>query len=164
MLQPNKVDPHPSSFAAAQLRKTTSPFQGEEIFRCIVAEGIGTMLLVAGVVGSGIMAQRLTNDVALQLLCNTIATGAILTVLILIFAPISGAHFNPAVTLAFALKKEIARRNRVSLCGGANRGRHRGHVRSTRDVRHEDHRDGHNRAQRIWRSGLLKPSPPQACF
>ena len=75
--------------------------------RELVAEGLGTMLLVAGVVGSGIMAQRLTGDVALQLLCNTIATGAILTVLILIFAPISGAHFNPAVTLSFALRKEI---------------------------------------------------------
>lgn len=76
--------------------------------RELAAEGIGTALLVAGVVGSGIMAQRLTNDVALQLLCNAVATGALLTVLILIFAPISGAHFNPAVTLSFALRKEIA--------------------------------------------------------
>jgi glycerol uptake facilitator-like aquaporin len=76
--------------------------------RELAAEGLGTALLVAGVVGSGIMAQRLTNDVALQLLCNAVATGALLTVLILIFAPISGAHFNPAVTLSFALRKEIA--------------------------------------------------------
>lgn len=75
--------------------------------RAIVAEALGTLLLVAGVVGSGIMAQNLTHDVALSLLCNAIATGALLIVLILIFAPISGAHFNPAVTLAFALRKDI---------------------------------------------------------
>ncbi|HEV2562411.1 MAG TPA: MIP/aquaporin family protein [Rhizomicrobium sp.] len=76
--------------------------------REIVAEALGTMLLVAGVVGSGIMAQRLTGDVALQLLCNAIATGTLLTVLILVFAPISGAHFNPAVTLSCALRKQIS--------------------------------------------------------
>ena len=75
--------------------------------RELAAEAIGTMALVAGVVGSGIMAQRLTDDVALQLLCNAVATGALLTVLILIFAPVSGAHFNPAVTLSFALRREI---------------------------------------------------------
>jgi len=72
------------------------------------AEALGTLLLVAGVVGSGIMAQRLTHDVAMQLLCNTLATGALLTVLILIFAPISGAQFNPAVTLALSLRREIS--------------------------------------------------------
>ena len=66
------------------------------------------MLLVAGVVGSGIMAQRLTHDGALTLLCNTLATGALLTVLILIFTPLSGAQFNPAVTLALLLRGEIA--------------------------------------------------------
>lgn len=75
--------------------------------RELAAEAIGTTALVAGVVGSGIMAQRLTDDVALQLLCNAVATGALLTVLILIFAPVSGAHFNPAVTLSFALRREI---------------------------------------------------------
>lgn len=79
-----------------------------EIGRALTAEALGTMLLVMGVVGSGIMAERLTGDLALQLLCNTVATGAILTVLILVFAPVSGAHFNPAVSLAFALKREIA--------------------------------------------------------
>ena len=73
------------------------------IGRRLVAEGLGTAILVATVVGSGIMAQRLAggND-AIALLCNTIPTGAILVVLITIFAPVSGAHFNPAVTLAFA--------------------------------------------------------------
>lgn len=78
-----------------------------EPVRQAAAEAIGTMLLVAGVVGSGIMAQGLTHDPALALLCNTVATGALLTVLILIFAPVSGAHFNPAVTLAMFTRGEI---------------------------------------------------------
>jgi glycerol uptake facilitator-like aquaporin len=75
--------------------------------RRIVAEGLGTALLVATVVGSGIMADRLTDDVAVALLGNTLPTGAILIVLITILGPISGAHFNPAVTLVFALRREI---------------------------------------------------------
>jgi glycerol uptake facilitator-like aquaporin len=66
----------------------------------VVAEGLGTCFLVAAVVGSGIMAERLAGgNVALALLTNTIATGAALLALILAFAPISGAHLNPAVTL-----------------------------------------------------------------
>ncbi|MCP3384849.1 MULTISPECIES: MIP/aquaporin family protein [unclassified Bradyrhizobium] len=73
------------------------------------AEWLGTAFLLAAVVGSGIMAERLAGgNVALALLCNTIATGAILVVLILMFASVSGAHFNPAVTLAFALRGEVA--------------------------------------------------------
>ncbi|MER9419949.1 aquaporin family protein [Mesorhizobium sp. M0306] len=75
--------------------------------RRLVAEALGTALLVATVVGSGIMADRLSNDVAVSLLGNTLPTGAILIVLITIFGPISGAHFNPAVTLVFALRREI---------------------------------------------------------
>lgn len=70
--------------------------------RRVTAEGLGTGLLVATVVGSGIMAEALTRDVALQLLGNTLPTGAILVVLITILGPVSGAHFNPVVTLAFA--------------------------------------------------------------
>lgn len=71
--------------------------------RKLVAEAIGTALLLAAVVGSGIMAERLSPDsVALALLANTVATGAALFALITTFGPISGAHFNPVVTLADA--------------------------------------------------------------
>ncbi len=69
----------------------------------VFAEWLGTAFLLAAVVGSGIMAQRLAGgNGAVALLCNTLPTGAILVVLILIFGPISGAHFNPAVSAAFA--------------------------------------------------------------
>ena len=77
--------------------------------RRLVAEALGACLLVATVVGSGIMAETLTKDVALQLLCNTLPTGAILVVLITMFGPISGAHFNPAVTLVFAWQRALPR-------------------------------------------------------
>jgi glycerol uptake facilitator-like aquaporin len=74
-----------------------------------VSECLGTAFLLATVVGSGIMAAKLAGgNGALALLCNTLPTGAILAVLILIFAPISGAHFNPAVSIAFALRRELA--------------------------------------------------------
>lgn len=73
----------------------------------LVAEGLGTALLVAAVAGSGIMGERLSGgNVALALLGNTVATGAILAVLILAFGPVSGAHFNPAVSLVMSLRKE----------------------------------------------------------
>jgi glycerol uptake facilitator-like aquaporin len=79
-----------------------------DLTRRLAAEALGTMLLVATVVGSGIMAESLTRDVALALLGNTLPTGAILVVLITILGPISGAHFNPAVTTVFMLKGELA--------------------------------------------------------
>ena len=71
--------------------------------RILVAEFAGTMLLLATVIGSGIMAERLAGgNIAVVLLGNTIPTGAILYVLITIFGPVSGVHFDPAVTLAFS--------------------------------------------------------------
>lgn len=77
----------------------------------IAAEFLGTAFLVATVVGSGIMAERLAGgNVALALLCNTLPTGAILFVLISMFGPISGAHFNPVVTGVFWLQSEIPAR------------------------------------------------------
>jgi glycerol uptake facilitator-like aquaporin len=78
--------------------------------RRLAAEALATAFLVATVVGSGIMAETLTKDIALALLGNTLATGAILVVLITTLGPISGAHFNPAVSLVFALKRELGRR------------------------------------------------------
>jgi glycerol uptake facilitator-like aquaporin len=82
-----------------------------DLRRRLVAEALGTALLVATVVGSGIMAETLTKDVALALLGNTLPTGAILVVLITILGPISGAHFNPVVSIVFALKRELSPRD-----------------------------------------------------
>jgi glycerol uptake facilitator-like aquaporin len=74
----------------------------------VVAETLGTFFLLAAVVGSGIMAERLANgNTALALLANTAATGAALIALIISFAPLSGAHFNPVVTLSFALRHDL---------------------------------------------------------
>lgn len=91
--------------------------------RRLAAEGVGTAVLVAAVVGSGIMATSLTDDVALALLVNAVATVAALGVLIWAFAPVSGAHLNPAVTLAALARGGIAPRAAAAYlavqCGGA---------------------------------------------
>ncbi len=80
--------------------------------RRLTAEALGTAILLATVVGSGIMAEKLADgNIAIALLGNTIPTGAILVVLILVFGPLSGAHFNPAVSFAFAAKGELAWRD-----------------------------------------------------
>jgi glycerol uptake facilitator-like aquaporin len=74
----------------------------------LVAEALGTAFLLAAVIGSGVMAQRLSGgNQALALLGNTLPTGAILIVLILMFGPTSGAHFNPVVSAAFAVRREM---------------------------------------------------------
>jgi glycerol uptake facilitator-like aquaporin len=75
--------------------------------RRLVAEGLGTALLVAAVIGSGIMAQHLARDPAVALLCNTIATGGALVAILLVFGPISGAHLNPAVTVCMAITRDL---------------------------------------------------------
>src|SRR4249920_1780565 len=96
------------SAASRQARRTIA-MQTPPLSRRIGAEFIGTAMLLATVIGSGIMGERLSSgNVALALLGNTLPTGAILVVLITMLGPISGAHFNPAVTAVFALRKEIA--------------------------------------------------------
>ncbi len=98
--------------ADASLEPPLHPFSTG---RRLTGEALGTALLLAAVVGSGIMGERLAGgNVAIALLANTLATGAALVVLITIFGPLSGAHFNPAVTLVFALRREIGWR----LAGG----------------------------------------------
>jgi glycerol uptake facilitator-like aquaporin len=82
--------------------------QASEFKRRFAAEFLGTALLLAAVVGSGIMADKLSGgNAAVALLCNSIATGAILFVLITVFGPVSGAHFNPAVTAVMRARGEI---------------------------------------------------------
>jgi glycerol uptake facilitator-like aquaporin len=78
--------------------------------RRLVAEAVGTALLVAAVIGSGIMAQQLTGDRAVALLANTIATGGALVAILLTFGPISGAQLNPAVTVCMAFTKDLTPR------------------------------------------------------
>ena len=78
--------------------------------RKLVAEGLGTALLVAAVVGSGIMAQQLAKDPAVALLCNTLATGGALVAILLMFGSISGAQLNPAVTVVMAITKDLTPR------------------------------------------------------
>ena len=95
-----------------------------DMTRRLVAKALGTLILVMAVVGSGIMAEKLGGgNQALALLCNAIATGAVLYVIITIFAPVSGAHFNPVVSLAAALRGELEWRSTfayavVQIAGG----------------------------------------------
>lgn len=82
-----------------------------DLTRRAVVEAAGTAALVVAVVGSGIMAQRLTDDAALALLCNALATGAALAVLVSLLGPLSGAHLNPAVTLIAAIRRDLPLRD-----------------------------------------------------
>jgi len=80
---------------------------GEPLQRRLLAEALGSTGLAAAVIGSGIAAERLTSDAAIALLANTGATVAALAVLVALFAPVSGAHFNPAVSLAMAMRRRL---------------------------------------------------------
>ncbi|MDB5696560.1 MAG: hypothetical protein JWN21_2103 [Sphingomonas bacterium] len=105
----------PSLKPSASLEPPLQPF---DLPRRLVAEALGTALLLAIVIGSGIMGERLAGgNVAIALLGNTIATGAGLVVLITIFGPLSGAHFNPVVTLAFAMRRELSGRIAAAYVG-----------------------------------------------
>ena len=97
------------------------------VMRAIAAEFVGSLMLVAAVVGSGVMGERLaTGNTAIALLANSFATGAVLVTLIFTFAPISGAHFNPVVTLAAAVERTFPWANVPSYllaqCSGAAAG------------------------------------------
>lgn len=90
------------------LQRPKMSADAQPLARRIIAEALGTGILVATVIGSGIMAERLAGgNLAIALLGNTIPTGAILVVLITILGPVSGAHFNPAVSLVFAARREL---------------------------------------------------------
>lgn len=96
-----------STYTRADYQPPVEHMLQPQLARRTAAELIGTLFLLTGVVGSGIMAENLADNDAVALIGNTLATGAILAVLITVFGPISGAHFNPAVTLAFALRGEM---------------------------------------------------------
>ena len=99
----------PASYLASGDASLEPPLQAFSVSRRIAAEALGTALLLAVVIGSGVMGERLAGgNAAIALLGNTLATGAGLVVLITLFGPISGAHFNPAVTLTFAIRRELS--------------------------------------------------------
>jgi glycerol uptake facilitator-like aquaporin len=88
----------------------------QNLTRRLIVEALGTCLLVTAVVGSGIMAASLTDDMAIALLCNTVATAAALIVLISVFSPVSGAHFNPAVSVVMLASREMPLASFVGYC------------------------------------------------
>ncbi len=126
----------------------------------ILAEALGTAILVATVVGSGIMADKLAGgNQAVALLGNTIPTGAILVVLITILGPVSGAHLNPAVSLVFGGPQRNAVGRSDPLYPSAVRGRHLRHGDRASDVRSRAADDRHGRHAADQRNGLRRPSP-----
>jgi ABC-type proline/glycine betaine transport system permease subunit len=121
----------------------------EPLWRRLLAEGLGTAFLLATVVGSGIMGTKLAGgNIAIALLGNTLPTGAILVVLILIFGPVSGAHMNPAVSLAFALRRELDVAPPRRVRGRADRRGGPGRVGGASDVRTSGLADFNALAQR----------------
>ena len=134
------------------------------LLRRVVAECLGTAFLLAAVVGSGIMAQRLAGgNEALALLCNTLPTGAILTVLILTLGPLSGAHFNPAVSLAFALRREMKWTDVAALHRRTNHRRDDRRVGGAPDVRAAGLAVLAARPQRRQGNGSPNSSPRSGC-
>ena len=134
----------------------------------LAAEALGTGLLVATVVGSGIMAESLTKDVALALLGNTLPTGAMLVVLITILGPISGAHFNPAVSLIFALKRDLAAREAAfyvsAQVAGGVLGTIAAHMMFALPLLDRFHEGAHRRRAMVRRMGrYLRPSRHNPC-
>ncbi len=124
--------------ASGEGRETcmSDEFRAPSLVRRAVAEGVGTALLLATVVGSGIMGERLAGgNVAVALLANTLATGAVLVALILTFAPLSGAQLNPAVTLAFAWERRLPWRDVPAYLGAQVLGAFLGVAIGTPDVR-----------------------------
>jgi glycerol uptake facilitator-like aquaporin len=116
--------------------------------RPLLAEALGTAILVATVVGSGIMAEPLAGgNQAIALLGNTLPTGAILVVLITVLAPVSGAHFNPAVTLVFAVRRKFPWRAVIALHDLTVRGWHSRDRPRASHVRSRSPRGGHNCAE-----------------
>jgi glycerol uptake facilitator-like aquaporin len=135
---------------------------GAALSRRLLAEGLGTAFLLATVIGSGIMADHLAGEnVALALLCNTLPTGAILFVLITAFGPVSGAHFNPAVTGVFFLRRELPADMAAAMiaaqCAGALGG-------SSRRISCSRSRSGSYRRNSVpdQHSGFPSGSPPSA--
>ena len=124
---------------AAAARAAVEPVTAPRVTRAtprVSAEAIGTALLLAAIVGSGIMGERLAGgNVAIALLANSIATGAALVALILAFGPISGAHFNPLVTLCVADRGGLPWRDAPVVCRGADRRSRAGRRRRAPDVR-----------------------------
>ena len=102
------MSPSPSAPPDGSQASLEPPLAGYGLGRRLFAEALGTAMLLMIVIGSGIMGERLAGgNLAIALLANTLATGAGLIVLITIFGPLSGAHFNPAVSLAFAMRREM---------------------------------------------------------
>lgn len=117
LLQHGKRRNNPEKMSSLKQKQTRRPLEALTVphslvlARKLTAEALGTALLIIAVVGSGIMAQRLSpNDVGLQLLENAAATAGALIGLILMFGPVSGAHFNPVVTLSFRYFKQLTNR------------------------------------------------------
>ena len=129
--------------------------------RRLLAEALGTAFLLATVVGSGIMAERLADgNVALALLANAIPTGAILVVLITMFGPISGAHFNPAVTLCFFMRREIGAPDALAYVAAQLVGAAIGTWCAHRDVRPADPDVGRHGTRWASGSGRARRSRP----